>query len=322
MSTKPEKKTRTHVDTICFTRKETEAWLSPPFQRELKTTPRVQEISAEIAENGGVVPGVLTLGKCNGEIYLLDGQHRRAAFMMTDCKEGYADVRIHEFDSMAEMGEEFVRLNTQIVRMKPDDILRGMEGMYAPLKYVRKHCPFIGYDNIRRNEKSPVVSMSQFLRAFMGGRPEVPVASPGSAMRLAQTLTTEEAALAVKIATLMFEAWGRGDDVKRLWSGLNLTLLCWLYRRTVLAHQYLSGQKRSVKLTEAEFSKCLMSLAANAKYNDWLAGRTITDRNRSPAYHRIKEIFGKRIQSERGMTAKPLLPQPPWAPSHGGRDVT
>jgi hypothetical protein len=313
---KPEKKTRTTVDTICFSRKECEKWLSPPFQRELKLTAKVREIAEEIAQTA-VIPGVLTLGKLKGDVFLLDGQHRRAAFLLTDLPEGYADVRIHAFDTMAEMGEEFVRLNTQLVRLKPDDVLRGMEGTYPPIRFLREKCPFIGYDNIRRGDRTPIVSMSQFLRAWMGSRPETPQASPGSAMSIAQSLTQEEAAVAAKVGNILFGAWGRTDDTRRLWSGLNLIMVFWMYRRLVLT-VHTGNQSRIVKINDELFSKCCAALGANDKYNDWLVGRVLNERNRSPAMHRIKDIFARRIMTERGLSVRPSLPQPPWA-THGGR---
>ena len=38
-----------------------------------------------------------------------------------------------------------------------------------------------------------------------------------------------------------------------------------------------------IVLTNAAFKKCLMSLAANEGYNDWLLGRAMSDRDRPAA---------------------------------------
>jgi hypothetical protein len=44
---------------------------------------------------------------------------------------------------------------------------------------------------------------------------------------------------------------------------------------------------------------------------DWLVGRMLNDRDRSPCYQRIKGIFQKRVEQEKG--SKPRLPQPAWS---------
>ena len=66
------------------------------------------------------------------------------------------------------------------------------------------------------------------------------------------------------------------------------------------------------------FRKCLMSLSADAGYADWLVGRKLGDRDRSPAYSRIKQIFTGRIMDELKVDRnKVFLPQPPWMHSSG-----
>lgn len=315
----PERKTHTRVDTICFTRADVEKWKKPPFQRELKTTQKVVAIAEEIKANGGVLPGVITLARFGGDIYRLDGQHRCAAFLMTDLKEGYADVRICTFDSMSEMAKEYIDLNSHLVPMKPDDFLRGFEKIYPPLAYIKNNCPFVGYDMIRRGERSPILSMSILIRTWMGSAPEVPKTGVGSAAHVAPTVTMEDAKTVVRLLNLLYSAWGRGDDTKRLWSTLNLILCFWLYRRLVLSPP--STIKRAVKLTEAEFEKAMMSLGANAKYHDWLAGRNFNERDRSPAFARVKEIIARRLMELRGLAVRPLLPAPAWA-THGGTHGT
>ena len=54
-----------------------------------------------------------------------------------------------------------------------------------------------------------------------------------------------------------------------------------------------------------------MSLSADTNYIDWLSGRKIGDRDRAPAFARIKTLFGNRLQQDRGK--RPLMPQPAWA---------
>lgn len=85
-----------------------------------------------------------------------------------------------------------------------------------------------------------------------------------------------------------------------------MTVCMWLYRRLVIT-PYSSSTK---KLTKEMFSKCLMGVAADAHYAEWLVGRQLRDRDRSPAYQRVKALFAKRIELETG--EKPRLPSPDW----------
>jgi hypothetical protein len=315
----PEKKTRTHVDTIVFTRAEAEAWKSPPFQRPLRMNTKALAIVDEIKKSEGVIPGVITLGKLKNLTFLLDGQHRRQAFLLSGLDAGYADVRIHEFDEMGEMGEEFVRLNTQLVRLRPDDILRGMEGSSDAIAHIRGKCPFVGYDMIRRGDRSPILGMSLLLRLWMSSANETPTGGGASTMELVSLLTLEEAQECAKFVTILYEAWGRSEDSRRLWTGLNLVLCAWLFRRCVLAPPHLvSSAKRWTKMTRDEFRICMMALAADPTYSDWLTGRALTERNRSPAYHRMKNIVAIRLRDHRKQPGKPLLPQPAWDIAGGG----
>jgi hypothetical protein len=218
-------------------------------------------------------------------------------------------VRYCHFESEAEMGDEFVKLNSHIVTMKPDDILRGLEKSHPALAKVRRACPFVGYGQIRRNEKSPVVSMSALLRCWFGSAPEVPANGGMTATKVVGNLTDDEADTMISFLNLAIAAWGRASEHARLWANLNLTICMWLYRRLVIT-PYSASTK---KLSKDVFQKCLMSVAADSLYNDYLMGRQLRERDRSPTYSKLKAIFAKRIEAETG--DKPRLPSPNW----GGR---
>lgn len=85
----------------------------------------------------------------------------------------------------------------------------------------------------------------------------------------------------------------------------------WLWRRLVLEEE--RGVKRFVRLTPEQFKKCLMSVSASSDYNDWLRGRVMGDRDRSPCYARLKAIFVARLQDESRDKKKPMMPLPAWA---------
>lgn len=312
-ATGPEKQCRSTMDTIELNQKRVSSWKSPPFQRPLKVNAKVMAVSEEIRKNGGVIPGILTIGVLDGETYVVDGQHRLAAWLQTGLDVGYSDVRMHWFENLGQMAEEFVRLNTSLVKLRPDDILRGMEPSTPALQMIRRKCGFIGYDMVRRGHHSPVLSMSTFIRCWMGSKSEVP--SPNSSLEAVASLDEAETAHAIEFVGLCFEAWTRDYEYLKLYGALNLSLCAWLYRRAVLG-QATHSNSRLDRLSKEEFRKCLMAASAEALYLDWLVGRNLGDRDRSPAYSRLKAIFVKRYQADSGRSLR--LPAPAWSAHIGG----
>lgn len=311
--TDAEKNTGTTLDCIEVTPNDVKSWKLPTFQRDLRVNDKVIALAEKIKAEGGVIPGVLTLGMLDKERYLVDGQHRREAFLLSGCMIGFCDVRVLHFADMAAMGDEYVNVNQPLSKMRPDDILRGLELSYEPLAKIRKRCAFVGYDYIRRNEKSPLISMSQAIRCWIGSLNEVPKSGSGSAAHFARTLTMEDAELLIAFLNCAYTAWGRDAVNTRLWSSLNLTLCMWLYRRLVITQ----WSPRSPKLTPEMFTKCLMAVSAAEIYVDWLVGRNLGGHHLAPAYGRLKGLFAGRLEIETGKKA--ALPQPPWATSASGR---
>jgi hypothetical protein len=304
-----EKKTKTVVDTIMVTPEILEKWKSPPFQRPIRENDKVRALAEEMKTDGGVWPGIVTLGIFEGECYVVDGQHRKQAFLLSSLPEGYTDVRTHYFTAMGDMGEEFVRLNSQLVRMRPDDLLRGMEAAIAGLRRVREECPFVGYDQIRRSPATPMVGMSSVIRIWRASMGEVPVAGSISAMQMVTSMTDTDYEEMIGFLQVCLAAWGRDHAYARLWSALNMSLCAWLYRRLVLHPEMTSA--RIGPLTKELYKKCLMSVSASCDYIDWLVGRNTGERDRAPAYARLKSIIATRLWQEVGK--KPILPQPAWA---------
>ncbi len=314
----PPKAVRSKMDTLILTISVIDTWQAPPFQRPLKVNERVRTIGEELKHNGGVIDGVLTLGTVGGEddVYLLDGQHRIAAMRFSELKECIADVRICSFESMADMGDEFVKLNSAIVRMNPDDVMRAMEGTIAAIHNIREACPFVGYANIRRGTANAMVSMSSAIRTWVGsGVGEVPKQANGSAINTARELTAAEAQHLSRFLNLAHAAWGSDPQNFRLWTSVNLCICMWMYRKLVMDTE--RGVKRYVVLNPDLFKKCLMSVAASSDYVDWLVGRALSERDRGPCYLRLKGLFIQRLRIELH-TPKVMLPQPAWAGTTGG----
>lgn len=309
----PPKSEQNRMDTIIVTPAIVGAWKLPQFQRPLRINEKVRMV-AEHIKRTECIEGVITLGKIKGDPshYVVDGQHRAEAFKLSELNEAIADIRVIVFHNMAEMAEEFVRLNSSLVKMRPDDILRGLESSVPALKAIRNSCEFVGYDQIRRGKVGPIVSMSAVIRCWSASSYETPATSSGQgAASLAQTL--DQASLQNLIAFLAttHSAWGRDSEYYRLWGNLNLALCMWLWKRLVIDRDR-SGNKRHAVLNIPEFKRCLMSVSAESDYVSWLVGRNLTDRDRSPCYARLKSIFIRRL-AEDANGKRPALPSPAWA---------
>jgi ParB-like nuclease domain len=307
---------RSRMDTLVITADTLKSWSAPNFQRPLRENEKIRALCNELKNNGGVVPGIITIGNISDDkrTYIIDGQHRLHAFSMSELKECYADVRIIEFDSLDEMGKEFVKLNSSLVRMRPDDVLRGLEPSNQSLQLIRHLCPFVGYDNIRRSiQYQPMIGMATALRVWAAGTRDAPTATGNSAFEMAQGITVAEARMLSDFLNICFQAFGRDKENGRAWTTLNLALWAWIYRRMVLnlyAAPAKKGMRKATTMTSQEFRKCLMAACSNRQYMDWLWGRTLTERDRSPAYRHIRKIIAARLKEE---GKEPKLPQPVWA---------
>lgn len=309
---------KSKMDTVIIEMRTVAGWRIPSFQRQLRVTEKVRDIAEIIKAHGGVIPGVLTIGVLRGSRdageFLIDGQHRVEAFRLSECSEAIADVRFVEFDSMASMGEEFVRLNSQIVKLRPDDVLRGLEESTPTLRTIRERCPFIGYDYVRRGPTSALLSMSAVLKVWEGSAAPTPISSGKSAVHLAAEVSDESIAKMCIFLSLAYEAWKLDESSKRLWSALNMGICMWLWRR--LVDETSRTSNRYIVLKNDQFKRCLMSLAAAESYTDWLLGRAMGDRDRAPCYLRVRQIFTRRLLEDKvssKSSGKITLPAPAWA---------
>lgn len=308
---------RSSMETLIISVEQVKQWRVPPFQRPVRINAKVVAISEEMKRSGCEIVGIITLGRIGKDatLYIVDGQHRLEAFRISGLSEIIADVRIVTFDTMAEMADEFVRLNTALVRMRPDDILRGLEPTSPILRMIRQSCSFVGYDQIRRGGTTgPILGMSAVLRCWRHSSGETPSQAHAAGLsiaHIAHELDAESADELVRFLHVAHAAWGRDSEYFRLWGGINLTICMWMWRRLVLDTKRTTS--RTVVLTVAQFKQCLMSVSADRNYLDWLPGRVMGDRDRSPCYGRLKQIFARRLQEENRDGKRPLLPQPAWA---------
>jgi len=300
------------MDTKIYTRAESEVWKVPPFQREKRVNAKVLALSKALKTNGGIMPGVITLGWIGSDktVWLVDGQHRREAFLISDLQECIADVRMCHYVNMADMADDYVELNGKLVNMRPDDILRALEEDKPELRRIRTTCDYVTYGQINRYQTlNYVIGMSMLLRCWFMSAAEVPSRHSPKATDLAAQLTTEDTDKLIVFMQTARAAWGTDAENIRLWGTLNLTITMWLWRRLVTPNG-VRGLKKAVTLTPDQFRKAILSVSADAGYLEWLVGRQLGDRDRVPCYSRLKAIFVKRLQQE-GL-GKVMLPQPSW----------
>jgi hypothetical protein len=305
---------RSVMETRIFTRNDVMSFKLPPFQRPIRINDKVMGLAGEMKADGGFIPGVLTLGRLGSDpaIYLVDGQHRLESFKISELPECIADVRMHTFGSMAEMAEEFYTLNQPLVRMRPDDVLRAMEESYPLLRRIHNSCPYVTYSPSQRTSMgSGVVGMSQLLRCWNISRPDVPARASPTAIVLVGMLEEEEVDQLIVFMQIARSAWSDERENWKLWGSLNMVICMWMFRRLVLDKDRRT--KKAAVLTNDEFRKCLMSVAADGTYAEWLVGRQLGERDRSPCYARLAAVFARRLEEIRG--GKVMLPQPSWKKS-------
>jgi hypothetical protein len=310
---------KNQMETTLLTLETMDAWVLPTFQREERQTKKVIEFAEELTRNGGCISGMILLGRirddASGTLYLVDGQQRRNACHISGLSEFIGDVCIKTYNSMIEMVEDFKKLQGRLVPFKPDDLLRAFEVTNDNLRLLRESCEFIGYGNIRRAEdRGPILSMSAALRSWFGSGMTTP-GLQGQAQILVERLDEHQRGLMIAFFNIAYSAWGRDRQYSRMWGNLNLTMCMYLYRRLVLD----DSKRRIPPLPKDMYRKALMSVSADNKYNDWLQGRHMTERDRAPCYKRLKEIFIDRLTKEYNGKLYKGIPKPDWLTDNPGR---
>lgn len=312
------------MEILVLTLEDMEKWKSWHCQRPVKETHKVKEVAQHLTTNGGIIPGIIHLGVLTAEpeiVYLLDGQHRRRSATIAfaaSCDSLKFTVRLNteSFETLADMGRRYIELNTHLVTMKPDDILKGLEPSNEALQHIRRVTPFVGYTHAHRSGDSSSLSMATVLRLWASAGMETPTRRGGSAVHIADELTREYDMAARPVVERLCEylllcksAWT--DDMQGgLWGALNLTLCAWLYRRMVLVTER-NKTRRYATLDDKAFKACLMALSADENYAPWLVGRALSERDRSPCYGKIREIFSARLKTDGHSNT--MLPLPAWS---------
>lgn len=307
---KAPKSMRSEMETMIVTPDLLSQWKLPKFQRPLNLTNEVRKAAEEMQLEAGKDPdeafatiqGVITLGRFERQTYLVDGQHRLFGSFAWACRELLAhggvqvkqaliNVRQANFDSMKEMADEFVMLNSQLNKTKPDDVMRAIAEGSPAMAAIEKACPYIGYDLTGENKNRLLLSMSAALRVWNGSGGLVPAHGPRAQEIVSKHLNDEEAKRMIDFFGACEEAGWVNTAFKRLWSSLNLGIVMWMWRRLVLGEtRSFHGGQRPMVLTREQFVFCMRELL-NEDYLNYLVGRSLRFQDRVPTYARVKELF-------------------------------
>jgi hypothetical protein len=271
------------------------------------------------------IPGTLIFGRFEGTDYLIDGQHRiYGAFALAaglralpgttsfDVEGGWrpacaiASIEIRPYDSMAEMGKAFAGFNKKLVALKPDDLLRALEGTNTFLRDIREACPFIGYEKNKNTKERIMISMSAAIRTWFGSG-ATPATGPECSR--AQSYLDEGETKAIVAFFSSAEAAGWVDtNYTRLWGTLNIGINMWLYRKLVLgAANKFRGGGDFMALTGEQYVECMKELR-NLDYTKFLGSRALRYQDRAPTYDYIQELFLPALA--RMKIYGPKFPQP------------
>lgn len=320
-----------HMQTMIITPDRLAEWKLPGLQRPLVRSKRVEdaaiamqlEAAKDPEEACAVIDGVITLGKLGKETYLVDGQHRLyGAFAWAAreilvhggvlVKQALVDVRVRHFESMADLAEAFINLNSQLNPTKPDDIMRSLAASNEHLRQIEKACPFVGYDLTGANKKLKLLSMSSAIRTWFGSGGLIPANGPSALEIVRKYLDKNQADMMISFYGAAMEAGWAHEPFKRLWGSLNLGVNMWIYRRTVLGEtmRFGTGGHRPMVLTRDQYIVCMRSLM-EPEYMDWLVGRQLRYQDRVPCYNHIKERFTVALKPL-GIEA-PRFPMAQWS---------
>lgn len=302
---------RATMQTMLITPDKLAEWPLPGLQRPLGLSKKVRdaaeamqlEAAQDAEEACATIDGVITLGKVGGKTYLVDGQHRlHGAFAWAArellvhggvlVKQALVDVRVRQFETMSELAEAFVHLNSQLNPTKPDDIMRSLAHTNEHLHAIEEALPFVGYDLTGANKKTKLLSMSAAIRTWFGSGGLVPANGPTALEIVKKYLNAEQADAMIDFYEACVGAGWQNEAFRRLWSTLNLGVCMWLWRRTVLGEtvRYQQGGQKPMVLTRDQFVLCMRSLL-NTEYLDWLQGRSLRYQDRMPCYSHVKDLF-------------------------------
>lgn len=304
------------VEMRVLTQEVFESWDSPPFQRPVSVGKNVAKASLTMQDTGCIMTAIY-LGVWEGKTYIVDGQHRRVAFIGSGLDRVVAPVitKYYKDDTpgLLEMCEDFLLIQAHIKNPTANDKLRALEPMSSGLQKIRKECPFVGYGGFRCNKNSPIVSMAQVIRSMVTSGQEELGSPAKSAVVHAREMTLHEANSLTIFLKLAFEAWGRDKEHKPLWTPMNMSLCLWFFRRMLKAPSPNKDSKGDV--TQQQFSNIFFELLSNRRYRSLLqansGGRLGDPEVRNPVLKELMRAIKRSLKRDK--VRDYYMPDPSWA---------
>ena len=302
------------ITEMTLTKEMVKAWEPPPFQRRVSVTREFRKLLEQIKRDGYIVSAIY-LGIWNGKTYIVDGNHRTAAFFSSERSTMRAPVIIRHYvngpDGLIQMCEDFLSISKHIKPPRPDDMLKALGATTGHVGLIEKACPFIGYSNLWKGKEFPVVNMARVIRCLAISKQDVPNSPSAGALDLARALTPEDTHCLITFMRGAFRAWGRDAEFRPMWGTLNLTLGLWFYRRMTSGPDF---HGKGEPMSPLPFSRYLVALAMSDRYRSLMAGksgmRMHDPDTRNPVCREFMRVFARKLKKENLKNI--FLPIPKW----------
>ena len=292
---------------VLLTIDDLEYLMKPPCQRFVSKTKRVERLTEEMLKTGRLGVGILlVMGLPNGEVHLVDGNHRIEAFRNSGLKSIIVSVQTKSAKTYKDIAEEYIRCQCSLKTSTVDDKLKGIAVGHPPLQKIAQFCTFVTYK--RASTRSDcLISMSDVVHCWFDASTNPPTRYSGDKgipiEECAKLITDKDAACIIEWLLVCQISLGTVNRV--LWAPLNMTLCLWLYKQMVKG----GCKGPCTRLKIAEFGRGLAGLV-NMKYTNYLKGLKLTTPNAGGnAFALLREHFRGGLASA-GIRASAQIPVP------------
>lgn len=297
------------------------SWLTPYWQRPVRFNAKGRQLTEDIKLtrklDSVMIVGVVKKRNGKFDLYLVDGHHRKAAFLRSGAPYMDIDVKFVYVDKVEELSPLYLNCQEQITKSTANDNLQGLAVTNEVLQHIKSKCEFITYEGVRLGTIAHSINMSTVVQIWydsMLDPPKKNTLTPSvSITELAKKLTVDDADHIVQFMTLCRDNFEFKKLSSGLWLHINLVLCLWLFRVLVLREVWEGGEVYKVKhLTPRQFGVGLLGLKNDKYYLTLMRKKLNSSVDRKEAYQSIAKLFASNLRSC-GVVSNPKLPRPQWA---------
>jgi hypothetical protein len=281
-----------------LTRAQLAALEIPEFQRDLCETRAYGDVRSRI-ERTGEIPDQLVIWSYHGTLYVLDGQHRRAASLETAHQRFKVDLVVFE-GTEVEAAAEYRRRQSKIKadttgdRWQAEAIARGSR---AGIALSRDR--YITCGKVKRDSAKPI-SIGTALRVWLSASKDVPAKATVNVVDCLESMVLETALHLKNFVAACYAAWSNPKAYAPLWVAGNLVPLCWLYQQLVVSgemsnEQFIAG---AMRLTDEHYLQFLIG----KNFNN-------LDVHTSAVYRRMIELMEPGVRARHYKAKLPKFPK-------------